>query len=134
MLILNLTQHQATPSQKEAGLVDLPSELAAVVRAALTFDTVPTAQEIRNRAELLAHLASRADLDLPSEHPLVGVPFRGALIGGAPYLMGALEIALLGVGITPVYAFSVRDSTEEVQADGTVRKVNTFRHGGWVIL
>ena len=54
------------------------------------------------------------------------------MIGGAPYLMAPLEKELRGWGLVPVYAFSVRESTEVVQDDGSVRKVNTFRHAGWV--
>ena len=35
-------------------------------------------------------------------------------------------------GINPVYAFSVRESEEQVQADGSVKKVAVFRHRGFV--
>ena len=54
------------------------------------------------------------------------------MIGGAPFLMGALESALLDYGITPVYAFSKRESVEEVQKDGSVKKINIFRHAGFI--
>jgi len=54
------------------------------------------------------------------------------MIGGAPFLMSALEDALVIAGITPLYAFSVRESVEAEQADGSVRKVAVFRHLGFV--
>ena len=54
------------------------------------------------------------------------------MIGGAPFLMGPLEAALLKDNRVPVYAFSVRESVEAPQADGSVRKANVFRHGGFV--
>jgi len=40
--------------------------------------------------------------------------------------------ALRDQGIEPVYAFSVRESIEQTQPDGSVRKVNVFRHAGFV--
>jgi hypothetical protein len=54
------------------------------------------------------------------------------MIGGAPYLMGALEKALRECGFTPVYAFSKRESIDQPQPDGSVRKVAVFRHLGFV--
>ena len=131
-MIINLTQHPATLDQIAAGVIDLPALLATRVRELLTFNSLPTQAEIQERAECLAHLAGRADLDLPVSDSQAGVPFRSAMIGGAPYLMSALESALRDACIQPVYAFSVRASTEEVQLDGTVRKINIFRHAGFV--
>lgn len=57
---------------------------------------------------------------------------RRAMIGGAPYLMAPLEIALRDVGIRPLYAFSVRASVEKTRPDGSVEKINVFKHGGFV--
>ena len=54
------------------------------------------------------------------------------MIGGAPWLMGTLETKLREYGIQPMYAFSRRESVEQKQPDGSVRKVNVFRHAGWV--
>ena len=114
--ILNLTQHPATPEQIAAGVVE-PQDKAAVARL-LTFDTLPSSEDIAARAMALAALAKTVNAD-------------AAMIGGAPYLMGPLERALSGV-CQAVYSFSVRTSTEQVQPDGSVRKVATFRHAGWV--
>jgi len=57
---------------------------------------------------------------------------RRALIGGVPYLMAPLERALRRRGVTPLYAFSRRESREETLPDGSVRKTATFRHMGFV--
>ena len=54
------------------------------------------------------------------------------MIGGAPFFMSALERALLDVGITPLYAFSIRESVEKAAEDGTVTKINVFKHVGFV--
>jgi hypothetical protein len=128
-MIVNLTQHLATPEQIEAGVIDLPPAEREALTALLTFDSLPTRQEIADRAADIAELAAYNglggdDADSP--------PAAAAMIGGAPYLMPALDAALRAVNITPLYAFSVRESVEQTQADGSVRKVNVFRHAGFV--
>lgn len=121
-MILNLTQHPATPEQVDAGVVDLPTEIREAVIALLTVDALPTRQEIEDRCADIAMLAATAF----ENHPVQ------AMIGGAPWMMACLESALLDQGIQPVYAFSVRESVEQSQPDGSVRKINVFRHAGFV--
>lgn len=121
--IINLTQHVATPEQVEAGVIDLPAEQRAQLSTLLTFDSLPTGSEIELAAEQIALLCQGA---------AEGHGATKAMIGGAPWLMATLEAALLEKGIAPVYAFSVRESVEAVQEDGSVRKVNVFRHVGFV--
>ena len=116
MKVLNLTQHQSTPEQ---GCIDLQGTALQVLKGLLTFETIPTRQEVEDRAAALANLAA------------VNVA-AAAMIGGAPFLMGPLEAALKLRGITPLYAFSRRESVDEVQPDGSVRKVAVFRHMGFV--
>lgn len=116
-LVLNLTQHQATPEQVAAGVLE--PENKAAIQAAITFDTLPTCQEIENRATLVAAIAK-------------GSSCSKAMIGGAPFFMSALERQLLKVGVTPLYAFSERVSIEESLPDGTVKKTNIFKHVGFV--
>ncbi len=125
-MILNLTQHPATSEQIAVGVVDLPADERAVVSKLLTFETLPVAGEVFDRAYALAAAASeslgRAGVEV----------FGQCMIGGAPWLMSALETALRDAGIEALYAFSLRESVEQPQADGTVRKVNIFRHAGFV--
>lgn len=125
--ILNLTQHPASPEQVAAGVVDLSDAGRQVLGRWLTFDSLPTADQLVERAELIAQAATGDSL---SVDVLPGCMF--AMLGGAPFFMSALENALIERGITPLYAFSVRASTEETLPDGTVRKVNTFKHLGFV--
>ena len=128
-MIVNLTQHQATPEQIAAGVTDLPPAEREVLTALLTFDALPTRHEIADRAADIAELAAYNGLsgdDADSPHA------SSAMIGGAPYLMPALDATLRAADITPLYAFSVRESVEQTQADGSVRKVNVFRHAGFV--
>jgi len=135
--ILNLTQHSPTPEQIAAGVVwgEISDAQETEVRALLTFDTLPTPVEVRHRAERLAEIAASAFtiVDYGGDSGLVSnESFKFAMIGGAPYLMAPLESALRARGITPVYAFSVRESVDQVQPDGSVRKVAVFRHAGFV--
>ena len=122
--MLNLTQHHATQEQLAAGVIDPTGEVAADIRELLTFEQIPSRDEIADRARHLADLA-RAVLDRTDSGDVV-------MIGGAPYLMAALERALAAHGIEACYAFSVRESVEQTQTDGSVRKVNSFRHTGFV--
>ena len=119
--IINLTQHPATAEQLAAGVVDLPAAARASLQSLLTFDHLPTRRVVVERAEAIVMMAARNTMA------------RTAMIGGAPYLMPALEKALRDLyGIVPVYAFSVRESREEIQPDGSTRKVAVFRHAGFV--
>jgi hypothetical protein len=118
--ILNLTQHSATPEQIAAGVVDLTGWQREELARLLTFDSLPGEDELTERAKRIAALASG--------HSTASA----AMIGGAPYLMAPLQYWLERHGITPVYAYSVRASEEQTQADGSVRKVNVFRHAGFV--
>ena len=122
-MIINLTQHNATPEQLTAGVVDVPAELKADLSALLTFSTLPTKEEIDEVAQKVAAMAviCTQGSDAPA-----------AMIGGAPFFMASLEVALRHYGIKPLYSFSERVSEEKIEADGTVRKINLFKHKGFV--
>lgn len=113
---INLTQHNATPEQECA---PRSGEEAREIKELLTFEEIPDVAEITRRAIAFAEIA------------VVGGAAE-AMIGGAPYLILALDPALRMRGIQPIYAFSTRESVEETLADGSVRKVARFRHLGFV--
>lgn len=135
-MIINLTQHAATPDQVAAGVIDLPPARQAQLVAWLTFDALPTAADIKDRAVAIAALATfngvaetgDDDVDNVADDPV----FLSAMIGGAPYLMSQLEGALIDQGVRPLYAFSRREVDEKQQPDGSTRKVAVFRHLGFV--
>jgi hypothetical protein len=116
---LNLTQHNATPDQLEAGVMEPSSEMKKEIQTLLTFDKVPDLYTLLKRAELIAGLAENTG-------------HIAAMIGGAPFFMRALENALKEKGITPVYSFTLRETVEEQLEDGSVKKTAVFRHSGWV--
>jgi hypothetical protein len=116
-MIINLTQHPKTVDQTE--VLDLPSDILVEVKHLLNFVKIPAQGEIQARATALAAIA-------------VDQGAQSAMIGGAPYLMSALERALTAVGVRPLYAFSVKESVESVAADGSVSKTNVFKRVGFV--
>lgn len=118
-MIINLTQHAATPEQVNTGVVDFTGNTLEALKSNITFNTMPNKKAIVERAERVAALAASHG-------------FTKAMIGGAPYFMSALETALKEKGITPMYAFSERISKEEQMPDGTVRKINVFKHQGFI--
>lgn len=121
MTIVNLTQHNATNDQIDAGVfnVDYDHNELDYLRSLLTFDSIPTIEDMQQRADEIAKIALRTNA-------------KKAMIGGAPFFMGYLETALKSVGIQPLYAFSQRVSIETTAEDGTVTKQNVFKHMGFV--
>ena len=137
--MVNLTQHALTKEQytynnEELTVVTYKAytkEVQNDIVEFLTFNKIPTKEEILKRADLLAIIAGntiRQAEDL-SEIPATR---KYALIGGAPYLMGPLEKALKEKGIQPLYAFSKRISIETTQPDGSVIKTAKFVHEGYI--
>jgi hypothetical protein len=104
-MIINLTQHPATSEQLAAGVVDMKGSKLEALKDALTFDSIPSRDDIAARAEYIAELA--AMYDMSDSDDSVGIYPRTAMIGGAPFLMSALESALMDRFISPLYAFSV---------------------------
>jgi len=124
-MILNLTQHTATPEQLAQGVVDLPAELRAELSRLLTVDDLPTQAGIADRCEAIAGLIHQTDAEnAPSS----------VMIGGAPWMMGPLVAALKNAGVVQcLAAFSKRESVETADpATGAVRKNAVFRHVGFV--
>lgn len=129
-MILNLTQHASTPEQK-AQLVVEPRMTKAKIQKLLTFEEIPTREEIEARASELAEIAAE-EASMYAGDTDNTIWITRVMIGGAPYLMAALEKALRERGFTPVYAFSKRESVEQPQPDGSVKKTAVFRHIGFV--
>lgn len=125
MKIWNLTQHAATPEQVAAGVVDLPNEARKKLIDLLTFDDLPSAARVWDAADGIANLfADFAELRATDSDL--------GMIGGAPFLMEPLSRAILRHSFGVVYAFSRRESVEEIAADGSVKKTSVFRHAGFV--
>lgn len=119
MQIINLTQHPATPEQRAAGVVDFDEPHLSRLRMLLTFDDLPDENQVYDRSVAIAEMAESSGCSY-------------AMLGGAPFLMAPLEREVAHRSMEPLYAFSRRESVEEAQPDGSVRKINVFRHAGFV--
>ena len=142
-MILNLTQHLATTEQIKAGVFEPRNK--AGIQEVLTFNSMPTAQEVICAAECLVAYAKSElfsyFLSLDSVANDVTVDevkqlMAGAqiMIGGAPFLMASLEKALKAEGLCPVHAFSQRESVDVIMDNGNTSKTSVFRHLGFVIV
>lgn len=119
MTILNLTQHKTSAAQKHEGVFEPANK--AMIKELLTFITIPSKEALHRRAKALANVVAQFE------------NYTGrVMIGGAPFLMPYLEDAIIDIGCTPVYAFSLRDSVEETLEDGTTIKKSVFTHVGFV--
>lgn len=123
-MIINLTQHAASPEQIAAGVVDFDGEEKRALIEALTFEELPSSNDIEAAALAISTLADCwADRE--------GIAAPSAMIGGAPFLMAPLERAL-SQDFVVLYAFSTRESVDVVQPDGSTKKTSVFRHVGFV--
>lgn len=120
--IWNATQHTATADQIEQGVVDLPEELRQQVSRFLTFAELPGNEDLRIRSIAIVGQLMAAGAK----------PGDQVMLGGAPFFMEELSHSCRSVGLIPVFAFSRRESVEQVQEDGSIRKVAIFRHLGFV--
>ena len=127
MRILNFTQHTLTREQLDSlvgegfSLENIEIEAEEWLKALLTFTRCPSREDLKFRARALADYAQ-------IQHEATDV-----IVGGAPYLMGALETALMERGIKPRYAFTERIVVETINQDGSTTKTSVFRHSGWVL-
>lgn len=129
-VILNLTQHEATPEQLKAGVVDLSERKLSELKVLLTFDNIPSAAELKDRAEKIERLAVSFLCEITPENELLDDVDLAAMIGGAPFFMATLESHLKERAIRPLYAFSRRDSVEVATPEGVVKQA-VFRHLGF---
>lgn len=124
IIIINITQHTVTNDQ----LNDLENKFQKVAmlnpegdmfKENLTFIRMPSKEEMIKRAKKIAN-----------DCHILGASY--AVIAGAPYFMSILEKELFRLDIMPMYSFSERVSQEVIEADGSVRKVNVFKHVGFI--
>jgi hypothetical protein len=129
MTILNLTQHISTPTQREAGVVDLPAEARARLTALLTVEDIPTEEDLHERSMEIFCIAEEW-CALAREAGVAPGSFR-AMVGGAAPLVRLLRLDLKARGVKPLEAFSRRHVVETTLPDGSVRKTVDFVHAGW---
>lgn len=124
MSILNLTQHDATPTQAAAGVIEPSGEDKKVIKRLLNVPKVPSTDELVERAEGLAAIGL---------HHFTMTGDTKFMIGGAGPLMRLLRRFLKGriTDAEVLEAFSERVVFETTLPDGTVQKTSDFIHAGW---
>ena len=153
-LIINLTQHNASEEQIKAGVIDLPSPYREKLVELLTFNEMPSCDEIQKRAGAIYDLVIDFCLDknspikdeikemVRSANGNFGDKYRirekefqklnlAFMIGGALWLMKSLIEELEGIG-QPLFAFTKRIVKETPQPDGSIKKVAIFKHKGFI--
>ena len=121
-MILNLTQHNATADQINAGIIDMPVEFQVALKGLLTFPTTYTRADLEYRALQIHELVR--DFCGTSKEVLEGV-----MIGGMPSFMPVLESVLISKGIKVGYACTERKSVDK-EVDGKIIKTAVFVHAG----
>lgn len=121
--VLNITQHQSTPDQKQAGVIDVSLDDQVQLKQLLTFQGLYDAKTITARvSELLCWL----DELYPKS--------KVFLVGSMPPAANAiLERMFKEKGHTCVYSVSDRICVETHQVDGSVKKEYQFKHLGFMV-
>jgi hypothetical protein len=96
-----------------AGVVDLTGNAADDVRTLLTFDGIPSSDEIAARAEQLAEIAARYDL-ADTDDGIDEEFATAAMIGGELWLMAPLEREFRARGVTVATADQITSGTAGV--------------------
>ena len=121
-MVLNLTQHNATTDQVNAGINDLPVDFQTALKGLLTFPTQYTRADLEYRALQIHELVR--DFCGTSKEVLEGV-----MIGGMPSFMPVLESVLISKGIKVGYACTERKSVDK-EVDNKIIKTAVFVHAG----
>ena len=121
-MILNLTQHNATADQINAGINDIPVDFQNTLKGLLTFPTQYTRDDLEYRSLQIHELVR--DFCGTSKEVLEGV-----MIGGMPSFMPVLESVLISKGIKVGYACTERKSVDK-EVDGKIIKTAVFVHAG----
>ena len=121
-MILNLTQHNATADQINAGINDIPVDFQNTLKGLLTFPTQYTRADLEYRSLQIHELVR--DFCGTSKEVLEGV-----MIGGMPSFMPVLESVLISKGIKVGYACTERKSVDK-EVDNKIIKTAVFVHAG----
>lgn len=126
-MIINATQHIATPEQVEAGVIDLTGFYITEIKNMLNFEAIPETDNMRDRALRIVEVISSWNFVRASEGKEM---VNQVMIGGAPFFMSILEQTLKQHDYVPLYAFSKRVSEERL-VDGKATKTSVFKHLGF---
>ena len=120
-MILNLTQHAATPDQIDAGVMEpVPKDKKRII-SLLTFESLPSREEVIKVAKALCQIIQKYS------------DVTAVMIDGPGYLLTCLDPMIQLSGIPALYAFSIREYRWNLNPkNGVVKEVVYFRHAGFV--
>ena len=127
-MILNLTQHNATKDQQDAGISDLPELYKDFLKKKLTFPVQYDKEMLVSRANTIAKIVEDFIEDTIFNTG-VAPEIDGVMVGGMPSFMPVLEATLVSKGIRVGYACTERQSIDK-EIDGKVVKTSVFVHAG----
>lgn len=127
-MILNLTQHNVTADQIDAGISDLPALYQDFLKKKLTFPVNYDKEMLVRRAEAIANIVNDYVEDTLFNTG-VAPQIDGVMIGGMPSFMPVLESVLISKGIKVGYACTERKSVDK-EVDGKIIKTAVFVHAG----
>ena len=127
-MILNLTQHNATKDQIDAGINDLPELYQDFLKKKLTFPVQYDKEMLVSRANTIAKIVEDFIEDTIFNTG-VAPEVEGVMIGGMPSFMPVLESVLVSKGLKVGYACTDRVSKDVIK-DGEVIKTSVFVHAG----
>jgi len=120
MKLYNCTNHNLTAEQRDGyDVIELPGDLKAQWGQITEENKWGVCDDVVNI--ITEHFENSFEDYLVSRSIVLVQGHPGATFNVVSRLKGKR-------GIIPVYAESVRDSTEEIQPDGSVKKVSVFRH------
>ena len=126
--VLNVTQHEPTSSQRDAGVIDFSPEVRAELLKLLNIPEIETGSEMTRRASDIVRLCQTESERLVAQ----GHPTPAFMLGGHPALTALLHQEMDRIGLRRCYAFSRRESVETTDAvTGAVHKQNVFVHLGF---
>ncbi len=126
--VVNVTQHQPTSSQRDAGVTDFSPEVREELLQLLNIPELENGSEMTRRAAAIVNLCKTE-----SEHWVSsGHPTPAFMLGGHPALTAIIHQQMDLCGMKRCYAFSRRESVESTDVvTGAVSKQNVFLHLGF---
>ncbi len=126
--VVNVTQHEPTSSQRDAGVIDFSPEVRAELLKLLNIEEIETGSEMTRRASAIVRLCQAEVENLVAQ----GYQEPAFMLGGHPALTALIHQQMDLLGLRRCYAFSRRESVESTDPEtGKVNKQNVFLHLGF---
>jgi hypothetical protein len=123
-MILNFTKSDPTIEERAAGV----GQTSQRIRDMLTFETIPTLDDVKERAAALRMWVESQVIQNNLTAPVQ------VMIAEPVYLMSSLERELMDYGFVPVYSYGLTSGIEELNEEGYVGTFVRYRHSGFIVI